>query len=606
MNKLKQLLVGMFIASTLFVTQSVAETRSIKFDGIVTMHPDILSLLDTCNGNGCPSVQIEIQQKSQGIYNNTYASVYYNEVEDQYKYAAKLTQDIATDNNYSVTIRITNGDMGEYENLYYDFGLDKRISDDDKMLHGDEVFYSNGISNVNNIELPQEQTAILLDIDLSTKNDGRQKIVGKLRLPIDTALGDIYDESGTYVGSNYVNISIKNVVSNTTWLTTTLSQIADEDGLYPFVASLKFDPEEPLHSVLTVSGNLDGNSIAATYQIGQDEDDLNDHAIDGDEKFVSRSADLTRDYAIFSNTLADYGIIDLDAYFVGAKTLTGSVVWPTDFLVYEHDSRVTVTVESEFGVLGTAESRIYKNIDKPENVSHPFEILVPQDIQDKELFFSIYLLSTNNLSGPEGYRVTYRNAYNFGTDKQVGGSGDDLDHLNEPCEAFYNAKPLIVDYTSTLPVIDINLSTFEPVSSHAAITIIPIPVDVENLTLSLADMSCPNEPVYTPFRINEPMGDGWYMDTYDALFEGHDYALVADYTVFGEHVTYAANDNDNNFTNGGVYLDTMKWIENPNGDGNLVLDTAYISGGEGIRISPFEFIIPNKSASPAVIMYLLN
>ncbi len=607
MNKLKKFLVGMFIASALFVTQSVAENRSVTFSGVVTMHPDILSLLDTCEGYSCPSVRLDIQQYSQGLYYHVYANINYDNNDEQYKYSTTLTQDIATDNNYSVTIEITNGDMGNSEYLYYDFGVDKSISNDDKLLHSDEIYDTNYNKKANNIELPQDQTTVDLDIDLSTKNDGRQKIIGKLQLPAGTKLGTIYDENGIYIRSNYIHIGLTNVVSSTIGLSTSLSKIADENGLYPFVASLKLVQNEPLHAVLTASGNLDGNQVRVTYQIAQDETDLDDHTIDGDEKFVSRMADLTRDYTIFSNALADYGTIDLDAYFVGSKILTGSVIWPTDFLVFEHDSSVKVTIESEFGVLATAESRIYRNEEKMANVKHPFEILVPKDIQDKELYFSIYLWSTNYLGGAERYKVTYKNAYNFGINKAVGGNGENFDHLNVPCEAFYNAKPLIVDYTDELPVIDINLSNFEPISSHAAITIIPIPPEVENLTLSLVDMSCPNEPVYTPFIFNEPMRDGWYMNTYDALFEGHEYALVADYTVFGEHVTYVANDNDNNFTNGGVYLDEMKWIENPNGSGNQVLDTAYIPGGEDIRnISPFEFIVPNKSASPSVIMYLLN
>jgi len=53
------------------------------------------------------------------------------------------------------------------------------------------------------------------------------------------------------------------------------------------------------------------------------------------------------------------------------------------------------------------------------------------------------------------------------------------------------------------------------------------------------------------------------------------------------------NDNDGNFTNGGVYLDEITW-DNETGQEVYPDDLALITGGEDIVISPFEFILPLK------------
>ena len=75
--------------------------------------------------------------------------------------------------------------------------------------------------------------------------------------------------------------------------------------------------------------------------------DSDDHTIDGDEKLVTGWLDSYMNYATFMSTVIDWGTIDVDAYLVGAKKLTGTLISPESFPVYS-DENSTSSIDLSF------------------------------------------------------------------------------------------------------------------------------------------------------------------------------------------------------------------------------------------------------------------
>ena len=190
MYRLKQFIVGTFVSAIIFITPAVAETKT--FHGTVTLPTSITDLLDTCSGIECPSIDIGIYQRIDMYSTTGYrTSVDYNDVSGAYEYSLELYNDASAGDilEYEVNINIRNGNMGN-EYLYYSFGTDNSVGmtggpdTADVVLHQDESWDNyTGESLVYPIHVPATQTDTLIDIDLTNKDDGRQKITGKVKLP---------------------------------------------------------------------------------------------------------------------------------------------------------------------------------------------------------------------------------------------------------------------------------------------------------------------------------------------------------------------------------------------------------------------------------------
>ncbi|MCK5677561.1 MAG: hypothetical protein KAH72_03710, partial [Flavobacteriaceae bacterium] len=437
MYKIKRMIAGLFISTLLCSNIAIAE--EMKFNGVVTLPLSITDLLSNCTGEECPSINIEVRDK----FDNTgyYASVDYNGTSSQYEYYLGWIEnepaDTVENNNYSVTIYINNGNMGEWEELFYDFGSDHQIGttagedSKDSILHQDEVEFictPNGCGyDTQDLNLPLTQTYTQLNIDISNKDEGRQKVTGKFRLPVGTNLGDQSDGNGTFY--NQMNVSIEDS-SYSMWLWASASWNPDTDGLYTWTTSFKYDATVESQLALQVNGEIDRHQIYASYQIGLDENDMDDHAIDGDEKLVSRYMDASINYAEFTGAVADFQVIDVAAYLVGAKVLSGLFTPPETFLpvnINDEDRSVYLGFysQSEDFWFNTGKYIDGYNSTQSADGSYAYELLFPQDIQglieENKLSHTISFNYNNFATGEYNH---WNKTYSFGDDNQVGGSGN--------------------------------------------------------------------------------------------------------------------------------------------------------------------------------------
>ena len=624
MYKIKQMIVGIFISTLLCSNTAIAEETVIKFDGVVTLPSGITDLLDSCEGEECPSVTIEIREKF-GNNLGYFPSVDYNDTSAQYEYHWEWVQEesAGTDenNNYSVTINIHNGNMGEWEQLYYDFGYDNQIGatagedSNDSILHNDEVEIvcpSDGYCEptVQHLNLPLSQTNIELNIDISDKDEGRQKVTGKFRLPDGTSLGEQSDGDDTY--NNVMSASLE----GSSYLQVFAGSNPDDDGLYTWTTSLKYDSAVGSQLALRVHGELDRHQIYASYQIGEDENDIDDHTIDGDEKLVTRYLFASTNYAEFTGAVANFEIIDVSAYLEGAKILAGLFVPPETFPpVSENDEHRGIYLgfysQSDDFWFNTGKYLEGYNSTPSEDGSYSYELLLPQDIQG--------LIEENNLSHTIGFyynnfatgeHKNWHNNYSFGADNQVGGSADDEDHILGVCEDMWSAMPLVIDFAVELPVIDVNLSDYVLQNSSKVTATLEVPSQIGEVWFWAADMTCGAENNINLGGWTYSDGTYTYLDI-QGLIEGHEYAININYSEAANSdnwYRYVLNNENLDLATEGVYLDGITWDEETGQD--VYPDPlAVVTGTDGVDtvISSFEFILPPKTeVSPAIIMYLLN
>ena len=626
MYKIKQIFTGIFISTLLCSNIAVAEDTIMKFDGVVTLPSSITDLLASCEGEECPSISINVRQKF-GTYLSYSSSVDHNDSSGQYEYRTEWIQDESAgtdeDNNYSVTIYIHNGNMGEWEELFYDFGSDHQIGttagedSNDSILHQDEVEFI-CIENwcgfdTQDLNLPLDQTDTQLNIDISNKDEGRQKVTGKFRLPDGISLGEQSDENGTFY--NQMGVVIQDT-SYSIWLFQSASSNLDADGNYTWTTSFKYDYAVGSQLVLQVQGELDRHQIVASYQIGEDENDMDDHSIDGDEKLVTRYLDTNTNYAEFTGAVADFQVIDVATYLEGAKVLSGLFVPPETFPpVNENDEQRGIYLgfysQSEDFWFNTGVNIDGYNSTPSDDGSYSYELLLPQDIQGH--------IEENNLSHTIDYNYNnmatgeykhWHNTYSFGADNQVGGTGDNEDHILGVCEDMWSAMPLVIDFAADLPVIDVNLSDYVLPNTSTVTATLEVPSQIENVWFWATDMTCGVEKnIHLGGWTNN---DGIYTDVeIQGLIEGREYAINIGYNEAGNFdnwYRYVLNNENLDLTTEGVYLDEITWDEETGQD--VYPDPlAVVTGTDGVDtvISPFEFILPPKTAvSPAVIMYLLN
>ncbi len=602
MHKIKLLIMSLSASLLFLVTGVNAETVDMEFSGEVQLPSSITDLLDSCSGSGCPSGDIVVVSPGFMEYGG---SVDYDDVSGHYRYYIQWQQERETeqaDNNYRVSVYINNGNMGQYEQLFYDFGSDHQIGTTggaetaDSLLHGDEV-----VTAVQTLNLPLDQTTVQLNIDLTNKDEGRQKVTGKIRLPEGKNLDD---PNYSYISIQPLDAARMNVYLSS-W-----NSSPDADGLYPWTTSTKYSPDTGSRLSLNVYMDLDGISTYAYYQIGTDENDINDHTIDGDEELVPDWLDPAVNYAEFSGAVADFGIISVADFYEGSKILTGSFTPPETFPLQSGNDEYR-SVYLGFQSWGqnfnfSSSAQLNENSAPSADGSYPYQILLHRDmqagIQENGLGLTIDLNNDNYVTGENDH---WDLAYSFGADNQVGGTGENKDHALGICEEPWNTMPLMLDFSAELPVVNVDIfSHVLPDTSSATVTLeVPSQIDIDTVSLGAIDTTCGHTDSY--ISLSRTINGTETTYEIKELIEGHEYAIITYYRNANNWYRYILNDDDGDFINGGVFLDDLTW--DPLIGENIYPDPlTLVTGGEDIIISPFEFrIIEEPSPMPISVLFLL-
>ena len=609
MYKLKQVIAGTFFAVILLLTPATAVTVTKGIEGTVILPTSITDLLGTCEGAECPSINIGVLDsqgypiESRGGTSVTGGSVDF--IEGVYQYSLVITDESAYGERYVVAIDIRNGDMGN-EILFYDFGSDHAvgttgdIGTEDSILHEDDAYNNYGSLSVNLVYM-NDVDIIQLDINLINKNDGRQKLTGKIKLPEGMVLGPTVDG---YDNSLNISIASPGIYGFFETIKNMLIDdgILDTDGLYTFTTSINNESNVSMDLSLAFSAILDGYEIDTFYQIGVDAQDVDDHSIDGDEKLVTGWSPSSN-YVTFSTTIIDFGTLDVDAYLVGAKLLTGTLTPPESFPLssdYPVYNDITLHLESnnnfDFQFLRLLDFDGYSTLNA--NGAYDYQILIPQDIQGKiaenKLSVIMYFNGSDYTAGVFQNVTAF---YDFGDNQQL----DDTDHIFEGlCPT--DVQPLSLDFSTILPVLDINTSNYVfPVTYKAELTL-TLPEGASNPYMAASDRSCEYY-ASSSSGSSTDNGDGTFtLVSYD-IREGHEYGFIVDYT--GADYTwyqYLLNDDDGDFTSGGTFLDTYVLDEFT---WKPVFDKTYTATANDVVFSLGESTKPTSKVNPSVIMYLL-
>jgi len=207
-------------------------------------------------------------------------------------------------------------------------------------------------------------------------------------------------------------------------------------------------------------------------------------------------------------------------------------------------------------------------------------------------------------SGEEVYRYF---DYSFGADNAVGGTGDNADYpIDNGCSY---PQALNIGNVELLPQVDINLSSYVPTiysSLSMEINNVPSTFDV---SLYAYDPECPY--AWNTYSSYFDDGNGKRTLTINGLIDGHEYGLLMWVNGFnGYEEGYRLNDDDGDFTNGGVFVEEYveESYECNNGYEEAcyrpVFDKTFFATPEDINISaPKNLSFGNPAQVP--LMYLL-
>lgn len=626
MYKLKQLIVGIFISTMILVTSAAAAPGQ-TVHGTVTLPTSITDLLNTCSGAACPSINIAPVEATGSWYSWSGGSVDFNDTTGQYEYS----MEVFTQSNQNVDygsfkfeIEIRHGDMG-YEILVYNPGSDNAIGTTgdidtiDSIVHADELSYDYTYGSYVVPPLILNSLDTQLDFDLTDKNVGRQKVTGKIKLPADVVLSGVGND-------NYLYVSIGNYDPNTGYTYYGIDmylydQVLDTNtGLYTFTTTFNNEQNIDVNLSLSLYGKLNGHFIDTNYQIGADLNDTNDHTIDGNEKLVSWALNTNlHQYVTFTSAVADFGTLDVDAYLAGAKLLGGTFTPPVSFPV-GYDGNINRSINLDFNSYNDGyyfwfsnSLSIFNQTQLNANGGYDYEILIPQDIQGKiaenNLFVGIRLYFSDYNTG---YYQTAYEYYTFGADMQV----DATDHIYDGlCPSQTSVQPLSLDFSTTLPVLDINISDYIlPATYKAELTLtLPQNTNLYNYaSMAAFDMSCSPDYYYN-YGSGVDNGNGTFTLTTEGLKEGHEYGFEVYYETFNnfdfsdyKSYSFSLNDDDGDFTNGGTFLAPLKWdymTYTP------IFDQTYTAIANDVVFSPIilqDYILQEKKDITPVIMYLLH
>ena len=564
---------------------SLGEVIVRKFRGEVTLPTEITDLLDNCNAEECPSISVNINGEEWAG-----GSVDYNDSSQAYEYHFETITG-ASDVNYAMEMYIFNGDRGN-ESFVYSFGTDNQVGGTgdaaDVMYHWDELWSSETPIVVEPLLVSADTDTVVVDLDFTNKNVGRHKVTGEIHLPLDINMSDTVDE-GPF--SYYKNILTVFIEGSNTWFGIDVNRIAEGgNNDYAFVTSMPHNLPESSKLSIFVSGVLYDHNIQATYKVAPA------------DKFVSGWLDSSENYIEFSQTVADFGTMDMAAYLDGYELLTGSVKVPSNFLDRGAERYMSLSV---YGNTFNGYSSYIDLYDYNASTPPVFSIFIPgsekDTIKQEGLKFSLNFNWWSDNYNNNGYFNSY---YTFGEDKSVGGTGVNEDHLLEGCIDPNDATELVVSTSSSYPVVNMDLSNYVVPYTFKAIGTLPVPSDITYLNFWGSDTSCNNNGGAYGWAWNN--GDGTWSYEITNLLEGSTYAILVDYFDSSNWYQYVLNDNDMDLTTEGVFLDEIRYEETVIYPDPLATITG--SADEEIAIAPFEFILPasGKAVSPALIMYLLN
>lgn len=619
MYKFKQSII-IFIMIILSVSYLKANTH--KFYGTVILPESITSLLDTCDTEACPSINIYFHEElSDGLSSSNGGQVDYNKTSAKYEYIFNLMNNKTPESmhHYEMYIWITHGNMGN-ELLYYSFGSDNAVgstgnhTSEDSVLHEDERYSSQGVNLIENLYLEKDEISTEINIDLSDKDIGRQKIIAEVTLPSDIVLGYIYDNFGYEIGYNHMGIFISDRnLSQYGWAT--VNSFPDPSGLYHIIGSISNDKNIDLNLSLVFYADIDAHYIATSYQIGSDILDVDDHSIDGDEKLVTNRLNPLSNYVTFNTEELDFGRLDFDRYYSTMKSLRGTFISPKSFSI-DGDNNGSNSIHLSFYSKDTkfwfnsniVFNKYNENIGEPSHGVYQYEVLIAEDIEsllnDSNLSLNIIFSSHNYISNTYDYRVAY---YSFERERIV--NGLDSGHILEgSCINRDDAKPLSLDFSKELPIVDINISDYLfPITTKVEVAL-DIPNTISYLYMNSVNLSCDMD--YFGYSGNHYNEDTTVTLSQIGFQEGNDYGFEFYYEtgsyLDGSNIwhSYVLNDDDGDFTNGGSFLDTLVQDEDT---GFSTFEHTYIATDSDVVFSKFDLITPVvKSEIESIIMYLLN
>lgn len=203
----------------------------------------------------------------------------------------------------------------------------------------------------------------------------------------------------------------------------------------------------------------------------------------------------------------------------------------------------------------------------------------------------------------EVFRDVY---YSFGVDNAVGGTGDNADFPIDEYDCGVR-EPLIIANMELVTQVDINLSAYVPtVTSSLSMTIDNVPPGYD-VYLHAYDKDCNGGlgGYYWKSAYGSAGGhNGMVTLTINGLIDGHEHGLAMEVgnNQAGYYELYRLNDDDGDFTNGGVFVEEFVNFEvfNP------VFDKTFFATPEDINISaPENLSFGNPALVPLMYMLLM-
>lgn len=354
----------------------------------------------------------------------------------------------------------------------------------------------------------------------------------------------------------------------------------DTSGQYEYTISLiEFlsETDEEKHynvEIYIENGNLGNESLyydfGADYAIGISVD------INDSNDAITRDNSSARSLRIFGDQSTVVLDIDLSSKDEGYSVISGTVRLPSG-----NYSGVNVQFyNNEYSYSRYTDA----------NSSYAYSFLIPEEEEE-----NIESTGLNVKINAYSNTTSFSTLYSFGADNAVGGTGENADHTVDKCSNNNATEPIMFDFSSPMPFVDINLSSYvAPLTSNVEITVM-IPEGIDNLEFSLYDLTCRN-------AVNDISGyshsnpDGSVTYGKEGLRVGHEFGFSIDYSNNDQWNSYILNDDDSNFTNGGVFLGAYEWNSS---EGKPVFMSAYTATAEDAIFSPFEFI---TSENPVITL----
>ena len=303
----------------------------------------------------------------------------------------------------------------------------------------------------------------------------------------------------------------------------------------------------------------------------------------------------------------------------------GTIELPQEFLTLVEDCNETDgTCPSVYGyAYGYSNNGYYNSYyysvdynDTSGNYEYSFDMLLEAEETTIDLRFYVYF----NWTDEEGNYQSRNVYYSFGADQAIGGTAENMDTaINSNCNV--SRYPLSIDLNTTLPTIPLDFSEYIlPDYTIATMTINNIPNTLYYMYLDAYSQDECNAQLYAGYSNND---DGSRTYRFNTLEDGVEYGLrlylgeiigyeeVCYYDENGteycyddpiyDYRDYLLNDDDGDFTNGGVFVEDIVYDENY----NYVFDRTLLAMPEDMILSEPNNLFEPKTLPVAPILYLL-